>query len=146
MKKSKLRMILRKIVREEVAMAIKEVITELKKPTQQVSQPTQPKPKNKIVEKKSYSKNSVLNDVLNETAVNSDWKSITSNGAGKALNSISTTLSDSYGEMMGQDINVNQMAADEGINPEEVPDHVSDALTRDYSELMGAINKKKEDK
>ena len=38
----------RQIVREEVAMAIKEVITELKQPTE-----SQPQPKKKIVEKKS---------------------------------------------------------------------------------------------
>ena len=56
---------IRQIVREEVAMAIQEVITELKKPKQQVSQPI---PKKKIVEKKQYSNNSILNDVLNETA------------------------------------------------------------------------------
>ena len=51
MKKSDLKLIIRKIVREEVAMAIQEVITELKQPTQQVSQP---KTKKKMVEKKSF--------------------------------------------------------------------------------------------
>ena len=50
MKKSDFKLIIRKIVREEVAMAIQEVITELKQPTQQVSKP---KPKKKMVEKKS---------------------------------------------------------------------------------------------
>ena len=43
-KKTNVRQVIRQIVREEVAMAINEVITELKKPTQQVSQP---KPKKK---------------------------------------------------------------------------------------------------
>ena len=61
---------IRQIVREEVAMAIKEVITELKQPTQ-----SKPQPK-KIVEKKSYTNNSVLNDVLNETAQDGDWKTL----------------------------------------------------------------------
>ena len=51
MKKSDLKLIIRKIVREEVAMAIQEVITELKQPTQQVSQP---KTKKKMVEKKRF--------------------------------------------------------------------------------------------
>ena len=50
MKKSDLKLIIRKIVREEVAMAIQEVITELKQPTQQ--QISQPKVKKKMVEKK----------------------------------------------------------------------------------------------
>ena len=39
-KKTNIKTIIRQIVREEVAMAIKEVITELKKPTQQVSTTT----------------------------------------------------------------------------------------------------------
>ena len=145
-KKTNIRTVIKKIVREEVAMAIQEVITELKQPTQQVSKPKQ---KRKIVEKQqNYSKNPVLNDVLNETAMNEDWKSITSNGAGKTLNSISTTMSDSYGEMMGssQDINVDEMAVEANVNPEAVPEHISNALTRDYSELMGVINKKKDSK
>ena len=37
MKKSELRMVVRKIVREEVAMAIKEVVNEIKNPTNAVS-------------------------------------------------------------------------------------------------------------
>ena len=69
-KKPNIKTIIRQIVREEVAMAIKEVITELNKPS--VAQP-QPK---KIVEKKSYTNNSVLNDVLNETAQDGDWKTL----------------------------------------------------------------------
>ena len=64
MKKTNARQVIRTIVREEVAMAIQEVITELKKPTQQVSQP---KPKKRIVEKKQFSKNKILNEVLNQT-------------------------------------------------------------------------------
>ena len=39
MKKSDFKLMIRKMVREEVAMAIQEVITELKQPTQQVSKP-----------------------------------------------------------------------------------------------------------
>ena len=60
-KKTNIRTLLRTMVREEVAMAIQEVITELKQPvtTKQVSQP---KTKKKIVEKKSFTSNSVLNE------------------------------------------------------------------------------------
>ena len=144
--KVNIKSVIRKIVREEVAMAIHEVITELKQPTQK--QVSKSKPKRKMVEKQqNYTANPVLNDVLNETAMDGDWKSITSNGAGKSLNSISTAMSDSYGEMMGrgQDINVDEMAVEANVNPEAVPNHVSDALTRDYTALMGAINKKKKD-
>ena len=60
-KKINIRTVIRKIVREEVAMAIKEVITELKQPS------LSSKPKKKITEQKTYTSNSVLNEVLNET-------------------------------------------------------------------------------
>ena len=73
MKSDKLKLFIRKIVREEVAMAINEVITELKQPTQNISKPQQHK---KIVEKKQYTKNTILNDVLNETAQTTDWQTM----------------------------------------------------------------------
>ena len=60
---------IRQIVREEVAMAIQEVITELKQPA--LSSTEQP-----IQEKKNFSQNSVINDVLNETAQDGEWKII----------------------------------------------------------------------
>jgi len=66
-KKTTTRKTIRQIVREEVAMAIHEVIGELKQPP--LSSTGQP-----IQEKKNFSKNSVLNDVLNETANGDDWK------------------------------------------------------------------------
>ena len=71
MKSNKLKMYIRKIVREEVAMAINEVITELKRPPQ-----LKQKPQKKLVVKKTYSSNSVLNDVLNETAQTADWETM----------------------------------------------------------------------
>ena len=91
-KKTNIRTVIRKIVREEVAMAINEVITEMTKPTQQVSQP---QPKKKVIEgKRTYQKftdNSVLNDVLNETAQSDEWKTM---GGG-------TYTSDRVNELMG---------------------------------------------
>ena len=73
MKSDKLKLFIREIVREEVAMAINEVITELKQPVQNI---TQTQPQQKIVEKKQYTKNSILNDVLNETAQTTDWQTM----------------------------------------------------------------------
>ena len=59
-KKTNIRTVIRKIVREEVAMAINEVVTELKQPS--LSSPkSNSKPRRKIVEKQSYSKNSIIN-------------------------------------------------------------------------------------
>ena len=63
---------IRQIVREEVAMAIQEVITELKQPTQ-TTKPMTPK---KRTQNSSFTSNKVLNDVLNETAQDGDWKTL----------------------------------------------------------------------
>ena len=71
-KKPNIKTIIRQIVREEVAMAIREVITELKQPTQ-TTKPMTPK---KRTQNSSFTSNKVLNDVLNETAQDGDWKTL----------------------------------------------------------------------
>ena len=141
-KKTNIKQVIRKIVREEVAMAINEVITELKQPTQQVSQP-----KPKVVEgKRVYKKftdNSVLNDVLNETAQSDEWKQM---GDGTYDSSkMNEVLSSQYGELMngGGEVNADAMVASMGIEPTSVVDPVKKALSRDYSELVKAFDKKK---
>ena len=140
--KRNIRTVIRQIVREEVAMAINEVITELKQPTQQVSQP-----KPKVVEgKRVYKKftdNSVLNDVLNETAQSDEWKQM---GDGTYDSSkMNEVLSSQYGELMngGGEVNADAMVASMGIEPTSVVDPVKKALSRDYSELVKAFDKKK---
>ena len=123
-KKPNIKTIIRKIVREEVAMAIKEVITELKQPIE-----SQPQPK-KIVEKKSFSSNSVLNDVLNETAQDGDWKTL---GGGEFT---SDRMNELVGKQYGDMMNTN--------TPQQVPssDPMSQFLNKDYSEVL----KKSEEK
>tara|TARA_R100000455_G_C6216714_1_gene82484 strand:+ start:33 stop:467 length:435 start_codon:yes stop_codon:yes gene_type:complete len=136
MKKSDFKLMIRKIVREEVAMAIQEVITELKQPTQQVSKQ---KPKKKMVEKKSYTSNSVLNDVLNETA-NDEWK--TMGGGTYTSNKMNDVLRGQYSDMMsGGNVNV---APQTDINDRpvtNVPDHLMNAFTKDYSKTLKAMEK-----
>tara|TARA_R100000697_G_scaffold115844_1_gene135908 strand:+ start:48 stop:443 length:396 start_codon:yes stop_codon:yes gene_type:complete len=116
-KKTNIRTIIRKIVREEVAMAIQEVITELK-------QPPQPKQKSKkIVEKKSFTNNSVLNDVLNETAQREEWKTM---GGGKFDSSrMNELISGQYGDMMS---NQSPNISVDGQTP--------DFLKKDYSAVV----------
>ena len=139
-KKTNIRTIIRKIVREEVAMAISEVITELKQPTQQVSQP---QPKNKVVEKKDFSHNSVLNDVLNETAQSDEWK--TMGGEAYDSNKMNQVMSSQYGELMngGDEVNADAMVASMGVQPESAPDEVKNIFTKDYRKLMKAVDKKR---
>ena len=115
-KKPNIKTIIRQIVREEVAMAIKEVITELKQPTQ-----SKPQPK-KIVEKKSYTNNSVLNDVLNETAQDGDWKTL---GGGEFTSDrMNELVGRQYGDMMN------------GTQPVPSSDPMSQFLNKNYSEVL----------
>ena len=118
---------IRQIVREEVAMAIQEVITELKKPTQSKPQPQ------KIVEKKSFTKNSVLNDVLNETATDGDWK--TMGGGEFTTDRMNELVGGQYGDMMN-------------TTPQQVPssDPMSQFLNKDYREVLEKTEEKQRQK
>ena len=116
-KKTNIKTIIRQIVREEVAMAIKEVITELNKPTE-----SQPKPQKKIVEKKSYTNNSVLNDVLNETAQDDGWK--TMGGGQYTSDRMNELVGGQYGDMMN------------GTQSVPSSDPISQFLNKDYSQVL----------
>ena len=123
-KKTNIKTIIRQIVREEVAMAIKEVITELRQPTQ-----SQPQPK-KIVEKKSFSSNSVLNDVLNETAQDGEWKTM---GGGKFDSSrMNELVGGQYGDMMN--------TKSQQVVPSSDP--MSQFLNKDYREVLDKSKEK----
>ena len=126
-KKKNIKTIIRQIVREEVAMAIKEVITELKQPIE-----SQPQPK-KIIEKKSFTKNSVLNDVLNETAQDGDWKTL---GGGEFTSDrMNELVGRQYGDMMNE-------------TPQQVPsnDPMSQFLNKDYREVLDKAKQKQQQK
>ena len=135
-KKTNIRTMIRKIVREEVAIAIREVITELKQPSSLMKT----KPIKKVVEGKrvykKYTDNSILNDVMNETAQSDEWK--TMGGGVQTTQQMNDVLNKSYGDMMTDKPNGN-LAASMGVNPNDAPDF----LTKDYSKLMKAIDKKK---
>jgi len=115
-KKTNIKTIIRQIVREEVAMAINEVITELKQPSE-----SQPQPK-KIIEKKTFTNNSVLNDVLNETAQEEEWK--TMGGGTFDSSKMNELVGRQYGDMMN------------GTQPVPSSDPMSQFLNKDYSEVL----------
>ena len=142
-KKTNIRTVIRKIVREEVAMAINEVVTELKQPTQQASQP---KPKKKLIEKKKLSNNSVLNDVLNETAMggnSEEWEAL--GGSTYTTDRMNEVVGSSYADMMNGDKkpDADTVVKSMGGDPDVVGDTLKNALTRYYSELVKAMDKKK---
>jgi hypothetical protein len=111
-KKPNIKTIIRQIVREEVAMAINEVITELKQPTQSKS---------------------VLNDVLNETAQDGDWKTL---GGGEfTTDRMNELVGRQYGDMMN-------------TSPQQVPssDPMSQFLNKDYREVLKRTDEKQKQK
>ena len=136
MKKSELRTIIRRIVREEVAMSIQEVITELKQPTQ----PVKPKPNlnktKRINEKKIFSNNSIINEVLNETAQSATNDYETLGGGTFDSSRMGEIMSRQY-ENQGMDSG-QQLAASMGVDPNNAPDF----LTKNYSGVLKAMDKK----
>ena len=141
MKKSELRMIIREIVREEVALTVKEVIKEIVggKTGQKLKSKSKPK-------QKHYSKNKVLNDVLNETAMgdkSNEWETL--GGSTYTSDKINEVVGSSYADMMngGGEPNADMLVKSMGGDPNTVGDTLKNALTRDYSDLMKAMDKKK---
>jgi hypothetical protein len=128
-KKTDMRTVIRKIVREEVAMAIQEVITELKKPTP-TAKPMTPK---KPTQNSSFTSNKILNDVLNETAQDGDWKTL---GGGEfTTDRMNELIGGQYGDMMKS-------------TPQQVPstDPMAKFLNKDYREVLEKTEEKQKQK
>ena len=128
-----IRIIIRSIVKEEVRKVIGEVVNELKQPS------LSSKPKKKIVDKKQFTKNSIINDILNETAETSEeWKQM--GGGTYDSSKMNDVMKSQYGNMMNDTSQPNgNLAASMGINPDVAPDF----LTKDYRKVMKAVDKKK---
>ena len=125
MKVKQLKMLIREVVREEIRLGLKEVIGDF-------GQPTKPNSKeNKVLEKKSYTNNSVLNDVLNETAASDEWK--TMGGGTFDSSKMNDVMSGQYGDIMNSNPNT----------PVSVDGQTPDFLKKDYKALMKAVDKKR---
>ncbi len=155
MNKNKLKNIIELVVRKEVKKQLSEIFineqTEEVKLSEVISTP-KPKAKKRIVKKKQYSKNPALNEVLNNTnplgkSQQDEYPSL----GGGVLGSDNMAEVLGYGNLGGvqNKERAREMAAvdtikKQGVSVDSVPEGVQDALTRDYSGLMKAINKKKE--
>ena len=127
---------IRQIVREEVAMAIHEVIDELKQPS--LSSQEQP-----MQEKKNFSQNSVLNDVLNETASDGEWKTL--GGSEFTSDRMNELVGGQYGDMMNGGNNVPLPQTDiDGRPVTNISDTLMDNLTKDYSQTLKVMEKASE--
>ena len=126
-KKTTTRKTIRQIVREEVAKAIHEVIDELK-------QPSLSSTKQQIQEKKNFSSNSILNDVLNETATDGDWK--TMGGSKYTTDRMNELVGGQYGDMMN---NTPQQI----VSPN---DPMAQFVNKDYREVLKKTDEKSKQK
>jgi len=152
MKKSDFVKIIREAVRAEMRAVLKEVSGNKKSTVNEFTSAMSHaedlfKPKKKV-KKQKFTDNNALNDVLNETANQEAWptmggKTLSTNSAigGKAGLAAAMGLN-SMDQSFGGKPTVQQMLPDDKKHI-KVPKEVEKALTRDYSDLMKAINKKK---
>ena len=127
MKLSIFKKVIREVVREEIEYGIKGLRKELKEVlvssiSDKMLEESTPKTISKPVEKKSrpieqrvpMTKDSILNDLLNETANDGEWK------------------------------NINKEAEVKSVTEETagLPDHLAAALNKDYSQVMKAVDEK----
>ena len=140
MKQGKLVSLIKEVVKQEVKKQVTDIlINETNIPK------TKPVVKRKKVEEKNYTDNPTLNKILNETA--QQQEEYPTLGGGTFDSSRATELL-GYGGGLGNKEVKREVAAastmkSAGMNPDAAPEHLKDALTRDYSGLMNAIDKKK---
>jgi hypothetical protein len=153
MKKNDLIKIIELVVRKEVKKQMTEIFINEKeeiKLSEVISKPN-PKVVKKQRPKKQYSKNKTLNEVLNKTNPlgSSQTDEYPSLGGG-VLGSDNMAEVLGYGNLGGRqnketarEVGAVQTIQKAGVKVDQVPEDVVNALTRDYSGLMKAIDKKK---
>jgi len=140
MKQGKLVSLIKEVVKQEVKKQITDIlINETNIPK------TKPVVKKKKVEEQKFTDNSVLNKILNETAQQKEEYPTLGGGT---FDSSRMTEMLGYGGGLGNNEVKREVAAastlqSAGMNPEAAPEHLKNALTRDYSDLIKAIDKKK---
>jgi hypothetical protein len=152
MNKDKLRNIIELVVRKEVKKQLSEIFINEKEEIKLAETISKTKPKKVINKpKKQYTKNTALNEVLNQTKplgapMEDEYPTL----GGGVLGSDNMAEVLGYGDLgRGQNKErAREMAAVDtikkaGVSVDAVPEDVQNALTRDYSGLMKAINNKK---
>ncbi len=137
-KNSKLVQTLRELIKREVQKEVKKIFI-----SEGLIRPTTSSKPNKEV---SYVKDPVLNKVLNETAQKEGMEDYPTMG-GETYDTSKMAELMGYGsqfgnpEMKRQSIGVTTAQA-AGVNPDSVPEDVMKALTKDYSGVMKALDKR----
>jgi len=166
MKKQELIKIIEAVVRKEVKKQMNEIfikeensssLTELvSKPLteKEFKEPIRKQYKTKPKKEVHYTSNETLNKILNETVggvPQGDGSGYPTMGGGvydtSKINDVlvgSTGLGNSEGaKERKREIAAVDSIKKAGVSVDQVPDHVTNALTRDYSDVMKAIDQKK---
>ena len=128
MKLSLFKKVIREVIREEIEYSLSRLRTELKEvlvskindeilnetPTVAQSTKVVQKPVTESKQRVPMTKDSILNDLLKETADSGKWQNINKEAE-------TTSVMD---------------------NTQNLPDHLADALNKDYSAVMEAVDKK----
>ena len=140
-KTKKLITLIREIVKAEVKKEVKKIF--IKENVKKASV----KPKRKESKEVSYTKDPTLNKILNETAQSPEFEEYPNMGEYDTSNMAELL---GYGEAavggddeMKRKVAAVQTAQAAGVDPNNVPEEVMGALTRDYRDVMKAIDKKK---
>ena len=152
MDKNKLRNIIELVVRKEVKKQLSEIFINEEKEISLSETISKPKPKKVINKpKKQYTKNKALNEVLNNTKpLGSQEQEDYPTLGGGVLGSDNMAEVLGYGDLgMGsnkeraREVGAVETIKKQGVNVDAVPEDVVNALTRDYSGLMKAMDNKK---
>ena len=138
--------IIREVVRREVQKEVQKIfIKEESSPTLKEIIPEVVNPVSSPKKEVKYSNNSTINNILNETrALSKSQKDEYPTMSGGAFDTSKMTELMGYGKP--EEVQRDMVAVDTfkraGVSSEQVPEHVTNALTRDYSSLMKALDKK----
>ena len=146
--------IIREVVKQEVKKEVSKILISEQRTSAVSSKKSKPivrkKPRRKAVK---YTSNSTLNDILNETVGGIEGQSSGTGemdeyptlGGGVMDTSKMTELM-GYGadnKEVQREVGAVQTLKDAGVTSEQVPESVMNALTKDYSAVMKAIDQKK---
>ena len=142
MKSNKLVSLIKEVVKQEVKKQITDIL---------INETNIPKAKpviKKKVKEQKFTDNPTLNKILNETAQSPKNMEEYPTLGGGTFDSSRMTEMLGYGSGLGNKEVKREVAAastlqSAGMNPDTAPEHLTNALTRDYSGLMKAIDKKK---
>ena len=145
MKKLELKTLIREVVREEVQLEMRRILGENKSTRSRTKAPKKTKPKSVIKEavakpngvQPTMSTNPVLNEILQETARDSEaWPTL--GGHTMTSDDMGTIVNRAAPEVRPNAAVLNSF----GAEANRLPDHITNALTKDYRGVMKAVDKK----